>query len=100
MLGTLQCGDLQECKYLWLRIFGYKRNDLENMSTPIPHFTDIPHSVTTVHKTKIQKAKSAKQQEQVHQMIYGPLVQKKGKSSPQSKGWVCERNFVIYTLKE
>jgi len=71
------CGDLQDCKYIWLRIFEYKKNDLENISTPIPHFTGITDSAKTVHNTKIQKAKSAEPQfEQVHQMIYRPLVRK------------------------
>jgi hypothetical protein len=34
----------------------------------------ITHSAKTVHNTKIQKGKSAEWQEQVHQMIYRPLV--------------------------
>jgi len=58
-------------------MFGYKRNDLENISTPIPHFMCLTHSVKTVHNTKIQKAKSAEQHKQVHQMIYRPLVRKR-----------------------
>jgi hypothetical protein len=67
MVGTLQCGDLQECKYPWLRrICGYKRNDLENKSTPVPHFTGIICSVKNIHKTKIQKGKSAELQVQVY----------------------------------
>ena len=83
--NTAVCGDLQEFKYIWLRIFRYKKNDLENISTPIPHFTGITDFAKTVHKTKIQKAKSAEPQEQVHQMIYRPLV--------------CEREKVVLGVK-
>jgi sucrose-6-phosphate hydrolase SacC (GH32 family) len=93
--NTAVCGDLQECKYPWLRIFGYKRNDLENISTPIPHFTGITHSAKTVHNTKIQKAISAEQQEQVHQMIYKPLVHKREKivlELKMDKNYQCKVN--------
>jgi len=77
-------------------MYGYKRNDLENISTPILHSTCITHSAKTVHNTKIQEAKSPEQQEQVHQMIYRPLVHKTVKvvlKVKMDKNYHCKVNF-------
>jgi hypothetical protein len=51
----------------------------------------ITHSARTVRNTKIQKAKSAEQQEQVHKMIYSPLVRKREKVK-MDRNYHCKVN--------